>query len=88
MDKYTLQITRMIDKMTESGWIARSVSRNEGGIIEWTDDGKRAMKTLHALMFESLHLQPGDESVFAWMVSDFPEGQRRIAKRRRKPPSS
>ncbi len=77
----------MIDKMTKAGWIARSVSRNEGGIIEWTDAGKAAMKILHHLMFKSLHLKPGDESVFAWMVSDFPEGLRRVSKRRGEPPS-
>ena len=77
----------MIDKMTAAGWIVRSVSRQEGGLIEWTDEGKEAMKTLHQLMFESLRLQPGDESVFAWMVSDFPEGQRRVSKPRQDPPS-
>ena len=65
--------------MTEAGWIKRSVSNPEGGVIEWTDDGRKIMTLLHKLMFESLQLMPGDESVFAWMVSDFPEGQRRIA---------
>lgn len=71
-------ILRMIDKMTEAGWIKRSVSNREGGIIEWTDDGREIMTLLHQLMFDSLHLKPGEESVFAWMVCDFPEGQRRV----------
>jgi len=81
MDKSSREIIRMIDKMTKAGWIARSASRKEGGVIEWTDGGKRAMQILHHLMFKSLRLKPGDESVFAWMVSDFPEGQRRISQR-------
>ena len=73
-------ILRMIDKMTEAGWIKRSVSNPEGGVIEWTDEGRQIMTLLHKLMFASLHLKPGDESVFAWMVSDFPDGQRRVAR--------
>ncbi len=76
----------MIDKMTEAGWIARSASNLEGGIIQWTEAGRTAMSLLHKLMFESLRLKPGDESVFAWMVSDFPEGQRHVPKRRNQPP--
>jgi hypothetical protein len=88
MNKHTRAITRMIDKMMKAGWIARSVSRDEGGTIEWTDGGRSAMKVLHHLMFESLQLQPGEEGVFAWMVSDFPQGQKRGAKRRGgRPPS-
>ncbi len=86
MDSSNRDILRMIDKMTAAGWIKRSVSNPEGGVIEWTDAGKQIMTVLHKLMFESLHLEPGDESVFAWMVSDFPEGQRRVASRRKKRP--
>lgn len=73
--------------MTEAGWIKRSVSNQEGGIIEWTDDGREIMTLLHKLMFESLHLKPGEESVFAWMVCDFPEGQRRVWRGRKRRPS-
>lgn len=88
MDKHNREIIRMIDKMTEAGWIARSISGDQGGTIERTDGGKAAMKILHHLMFESLHLKPGQESVFAWMVSDFPEGQRRASRRRSGPSPS
>ncbi len=87
MDTSNREILRMIDKMTEAGWIAQSASKAEGGLIQWTDDGKMVMTVLHQLMFESLHLQPGDESVFAWMVSDFPEGLRRVAEGRKEPPA-
>ena len=46
MDASTREIIRMIDKMTEAGWIARSASREDGGLIQWTDDGKAAMAIL------------------------------------------
>jgi DNA-binding MarR family transcriptional regulator len=88
MDASTRKIIRMIDKMTEAGWIARSASREDGGVIQWTDDGKAAMAILHALMFKLLRLKPGDESVLAWMVSDFHAGLRRCSRRRDTPPSS
>ena len=87
MDASNREILRIIDKMTAAGWIAQSASKAEGGLIEWTDDGKMAMTILHKLMFESLRLVPGDESVFVWMVSDFPEGLRRVSERRNEPPS-
>jgi CTP-dependent riboflavin kinase len=84
MDANSRDILRVIDKMTAAGWIKRSASNQQGGVIEWTDDGKKIMTLLHQLMFKSLRLQPGDESVFAWMVSDFPEGQRRVSRRQRR----
>ena len=86
MDKYSREVFRMIDKMTRAGWISRSVSREDGGVIEWTDEGKAAMQLLHFLMFKSLKIKPGDESVFAWMVSDFPAGRQRVSKPRKAPP--
>lgn len=87
MDADSRDIIRMIDKMTDAGWIKRSIAHQEGGVIEWTAAGKKAMKILHVLMFQSLRIKPGDESVLAWMVSDFPEGLTRVARRRRRPPS-
>jgi hypothetical protein len=87
MSSSSRDILRMIDKMTAAGWIKRSVSKQEGGVIEWTDGGRQIMTLLHQLMFESLDLKPGDESVFAWMVSDFPEGQRRVSSGRKRRPS-
>jgi hypothetical protein len=88
MDASNRKIIRMIDKMTEAGWIARSASNEDGGLIEWTNDGKFVMTILHALMFKSLRLKPGDESVFAWMVCDFPVGLRRASRHPHTPPSS
>ncbi len=87
MDSSTREILRMIDKMTQAGWIQQSASNQDGGFIEWTDDGMKIMTLLHQLLFDSLHLQPGDESVLAWMVSDFPDGLRRVSGDQNSPPS-
>ena len=87
MDANSQKIIQMLDKMTAAGWIAKSVSRQEGGIIEWTDEGKTAMQLLHLLMFRALELKPGEESVFAWLVSDFPAAQKRVSEVPTDPPS-
>ena len=87
MDAHTQKIIAMLDKMTSAGWIAKSVSREEGGTIEWTDEGRTAMQLLHVLMFDSLKLKPGDESVFAWLVFDFPEAQKRVSEDPKEPPT-
>ena len=81
MDANTQKIVQMIDRMTATGWIKRSASTQLGGVIEWTDEGKIIMSFLNGMMFGCLDLKPGDESVFAWMVHDFPEGQERVKKR-------
>ena len=86
MDANSQKIIQMLDKMTSAGWIAKSVSREEGGIIEWTDEGKTAMQLLHLLMFGALELKPGEESVFAWLVFDFPDAQKRISEDPENPP--
>jgi hypothetical protein len=87
MDANTQKITAMLDKMTIAGWIARSVSRDERGTIQRTGEGKTAMQLIHLLMFDSLKLQPGDESVFAWLVFNFPAAQRRVSEPPKNPPS-
>jgi hypothetical protein len=78
MDAQNHEVIRMIDKMTAAGWIASSGSREEGGMVQWSDKGKTAMLLLHVLMFHKLDLKPGEESVLAWMVFDFPDAQRRV----------
>jgi len=44
------------------------------------------MQLLHLLMFRALELKPGEESVFAWLVFDFPDAQKRISEDPENPP--
>jgi len=70
LDDKSFEVIRVLDRMTEAGWITRIAGNNDVAKITWTRTGINCLNLLRGIMLDTLHLEPHDMRAFFFVIDD------------------
>jgi len=67
----TPDMAKVLQRLTEAGWISRSMVSGSELVIDWTERGEAGMKALRTYFFGIEHLTDQQKDCLLFLISHF-----------------